>query len=202
MARQGQMLHLTAEGIGEARTEVGQLGLLLQERMWRKVGEGVKKEVKSLLNETVEHFVHDVPYNETLHVTKGGFRYHMQVTDPVWNILDLGAPKHLITPREATNLVFKSGPRQAKTVVGRIRTQPGFSAQGPNVVTQEVMHPGFPPRMWTDLIILLATDYSERTFMSTLDKFLNMMKYVQNRSTTTSGSSSGTPARPGTMIQR
>lgn len=195
-------LHMTAKGITEARTEIGQLGLLLQERMWNKVAKDVQTEVRRLVDQTTEFFVHDVPRNESLTVTKGGFRYHMQITDPVWNILDLGSPAHLIAPREAESLVFKSGPRQAKTVVGRIRTQPGVAAQGPSIVSPVVHHPGFPPRMWTDLIILLATDHCENSFTSLLDKFLSMMKYVQNRPTTTSGSSKGTPPRQGSMIRR
>ena len=195
-------IRMTAEGITEARTEVGKLGLLLQHKIWKDLGQDIQVEAKRLLSQTAEHFEHEVTFQETLRTSQFGFLYHMQVTDPVWNILDLGAPSHPIVAKNAPFLVFSSGPREAKTVPGRLRTQPGFRAEGADVYTKAVLHPGLKPRMWTDLILLVAAEYSQTRFTSMLDKFLRMMKYVQGNPGTTKYSRRGTPPRAGNITRR
>lgn len=68
----------------------------------------------------------------------------------IWNMLNVGTSPHLIRPRTARSLSFRSGYR-AKTRPGRIRAG-GGGASGPRVFAQAVQHPGTVAREWTKTI--------------------------------------------------
>lgn len=68
----------------------------------------------------------------------------------IWNMLNVGTRAHLIRPRNARSLSFRSGYR-AKTRPGRIRSSSG-GASGPSVFAQAVQHPGTEAREWTKAI--------------------------------------------------
>lgn len=76
--------------------------------------------------------------------------YSIEVTDPIWQMLDKGTRAHRIVARRAKRLRFAGGFR-AKTRPGFIGSQSGGSDGGP-VFRQSVMHPGTVARGWSKLI--------------------------------------------------
>lgn len=68
----------------------------------------------------------------------------------IWNMLNEGTRPHLIRPRTARSLAFRSQYR-AKTRPGRIRAG-GGGASGSYVFAPVVHHPGTEAREWTKVI--------------------------------------------------
>lgn len=68
----------------------------------------------------------------------------------IWNMLNEGTRAHIIRPRTARSLSFRSQYR-AKTRPGRIRAG-GGGASGSYVFAQVVHHPGTEAREWTKVI--------------------------------------------------
>lgn len=68
-----------------------------------------------------------------------------------WNWLDEGTKPHIIRPVRARMLHFKTG-YVAGSKPGRIQSQAAQQANGPDVYTNVVRHPGFPARNWHKMI--------------------------------------------------
>lgn len=68
----------------------------------------------------------------------------------IWGYVNDGTRAHIIRPRFARSLAFRSG-YSSKTRVGRIKSGAGGSS-GATVFAQQVMHPGTEARDFTGLI--------------------------------------------------
>jgi len=68
----------------------------------------------------------------------------------IYFYIDDGTSPHIIRPRQAGLLSFRTGYR-AKTRVGVVGSRAG-GAFGPRVSAKQVMHPGFPARNFTKTI--------------------------------------------------
>ena len=66
----------------------------------------------------------------------------------IWGYLDQGTKPHIIRPRKAKYLRFKSGKYSAGSTPGRLNTYNSSPASGPDVFRNVVHHPGFPARKW------------------------------------------------------
>lgn len=88
----------------------------------------------------------------TIAVTQTGADYEVSAgtDDKIYGYVDAGTRPHVIRAKRSKYLSFSSGYR-AKTRVGIIGSQPGGPFGDP-VLAQEVQHPGFPGRKFTQRI--------------------------------------------------
>lgn len=91
----------------------------------------------------------------------------IRVKDKIYELLDVkGSRPHIIRPRRAKRLAFRSG-FVSKTIPGFVGSRPGGSSGG-RIFAKRVKHPGFKPRYFTLAI------YEKRKFdlQKELDKAL------------------------------
>lgn len=98
------------------------------------------------IRKTVATWKHDVD----IVVKERSDGYSIEVTDPVWQMLDKGTRAHRIVARRAKRLRFAGG-FKAKTRPGFIGSTSGGASGGP-VFAQGVNHPGTTARGWSKLI--------------------------------------------------
>lgn len=76
----------------------------------------------------------------------------------IWNLVNEGAPAHPIDPKKNGGLLrFRPGYRAA-TRPGQLRSGRSYRS-GKHVTAKRVIHPGFEPRRFTELI---AQEFAER----------------------------------------
>ena len=81
---------------------------------------------------------------------KDGSAVTISTNDEIYFYIDEGTKAHIIRPRRAKRLGFRTGYR-AKTRVGVIGSRAG-GPSGPFVTAKQVMHPGFPARKFAKTI--------------------------------------------------
>lgn len=112
----------------------------------------------------------DVRYS----TTADGVRIEGGTDDKVWNILDAGAPPHVILPKKPGGvLVFPWGGKgsyTAKTTPGVIGSGPG-GPSGKLVFLRRVNHPGITPRNWIPDLAGKWSEEGRRRLESYLDRW-------------------------------
>ena len=81
---------------------------------------------------------------------RSGLAVTISTDDEIYFYIDEGTKAHIIKPRRAKRLGFRSG-YKAKTRVGVVGSRAG-GASGPFVTAKQVMHPGFPARKFAKTI--------------------------------------------------
>lgn len=111
-----------------------------------KSAEQIERETKRLLNETTKTWTRR-PQPIVLTETRGNELTVLAGMDSrIWNMLNVGTRPHIIVPRRARMLRFRSQ-YAAKTTPGALRSDPG-GASGDLVFRRMVRHPGTRARRW------------------------------------------------------
>lgn len=116
------------------------------------------QEIIKLMNQTTQSWTGAKPTFEDIGTISGQEAFTKVVPRgskegiKKWNILDLGAKRHIIKARSRKTLAFRQGGFKAKTSPGRVRSRGGSPATGPRRFPKAVNHPGIKKRGWTPLI--------------------------------------------------
>jgi len=115
-------------------------------RTLTEIAEGMQDDFEK----TTKTFEHPVEFVIHLSLSKGLMLAETSTTDEIYAMLNDGTPEHLITARNAPNLVYKKG-YTSKTVTRWIGSRQSAYA-GPTRRRKAALHPGTKPREFDSVI--------------------------------------------------
>jgi hypothetical protein len=124
-------------------------GAAAQQRIMQALDD-VGTDAQGMFNESVETWNHKPEFTKTMYEETQRLRMVVGTSDPIYSLVNKGAPMHVISPRNGPFLTFQSGYTP--------KSQPGSRSSfaggkfGNFVSASEVQHPGFEARKFDEQI--------------------------------------------------